>query len=57
VWLVLSTFVVSVVTLLSLTSIQKEGQARVNALLGISWMIAFAVYMVRLLTSGILDFG
>ena len=57
VWLVLSTFVVSLVTVVSLTSIQKERRARVNALLGISWMIAFAVYMVRLLTSGVLDFG
>jgi hypothetical protein len=57
VWLVISTFVVCLVTVLSMASIQKERRARINAVLGLSWMIAFAVYIVRSLTGGILYFG
>lgn len=57
VWLLISTFVISLATVFFIRGIQRDRNARINVVLGLTWLIAFAVYMERSLTSGLLYFG
>ena len=57
VWLVFSTLAIVVATLLFIRGIQSERRARIDVVLGLTWMIAFAVYKTKSLTSGIFYLG
>jgi hypothetical protein len=57
VWLVISTVAIVLATVVFIRGIEKDRRARINVILGLTWSIAFAVYMARSLTSGILSFG
>ena len=57
VWLVFSTLAIVVATVLFIRGIESDRSARINVVLGLTWLIAFAVYLTRPLNSGIFYLG
>lgn len=56
-WLVATTLLIVLSLFYFRSNIRKERSTRFDTFLGGAWVAAFVIYIVRMLTTGLLDFG
>jgi hypothetical protein len=57
IWLVFSTLGIFVATFVYSSKLKNDKSARLNVILCVAWIATFFIYMSRVLSLGLLDFG
>jgi hypothetical protein len=57
IWLFFSTLAIFGAIFAYLPRVRKDKSARLSVFLSVAWIVAFLIYMARVLSLGLLDFG